>query len=172
MMEMEDEKNICKSLNKTPKNLNCIILNISKKKIDYQINFIDYIRVCKIDCSHNKIESLDNVIPESVFDLNCSYNKIRLLDNLPPQLRVLDCSHNQITKLDFLPSGLVKLDCSHNQIILLDDLPNGIEFLFCNDNNIQSLNCLPHNIKYLYCYNNKKNLDISNLPTRIEKILN
>ncbi len=151
-MIIEDEKNICKSLNKTRKNLNCVILNISKKKIDYIISFLDYVRLGKIDCSHNKIELLDNVLPETVFDLNCSYNKIKLLDNLPPQLRVLDCSYNQL--------------------IFLDDLPNGIEFLFCNNNKIQSLNNLPHNIKYLYCYDNEKNMELKNLPSTIEKILN
>lgn len=170
-MIIEDEKNTCKSLNKSSKNLNCIILNVSRKKIDYSINFLDYTRLCKIDCSHNKIETLDDVIPETVFDLNCSYNKIKLLNNLPPQLRVLDCSHNQIIKLDFLPSGILKLDCSYNQLIYLNDLPNGIEFLFCNNNKIQSLNCLPYNIKYLYCYDNEKNLELKNLPIRIEKLL-
>ena len=171
-MIIEDEKNTCKSLNKRPKNLNCVILNISYKKVDYAINFLDYIRLGKIDCSHNKIETLDNVIPETVFDLNCSYNKIKLLDNLPPQLRVLDCSHNQIVKLNSLSDGILKLDCSYNQIIFLNDLPNGIEFLFCNNNNIQNLNCLPYNIKYLYCYDNEKNIDLRNLPDSIEKILN
>lgn len=171
-MIIEDEKNICKSLNKTRKNLNCIILNVSKKKIDYVISFLDYVRLGKLDCSHNKIEFLDNVLPETVFDLNCSYNKIKLLDNLPPQLRVLDCSHNQIVKLDLLPGGILKLDCSYNQLLCLDDLPNGIEFLFCNNNKIQSLNCLPYNIKYLYCYDNEKNIELFNLSSSIEKILN
>jgi hypothetical protein len=171
-MIIEDEKNTCKSLNKTNKNLNCVILNISKKKIEGIINFMDYVRLGKIDCSRNKIEMLDNVIPSSVFDLNCSYNKIKRLDNLPPQLRVLDCSHNQIISLDFLPGGILKLDCSFNQIGFLDNLPNGIEYLFCNNNKLQSLNCLPRNIRYLYCYDNEKNIDFTNLSNSIEKILN
>lgn len=170
-MIMEDEKNTCKSFNKNPKNLNCVILNISKKKIDWDINFMDYKRLCKIDCSKNKITSLDNVIPDTVFDLNCSHNNIKSLDNLPPQLRVLDCSHNQITRLDFLPEGVFKLECSYNQICELNNLPIGIEFLFCNNNNIQSLNCLPRNIKYLYCYDNDENIDLQNLPNKLEKIL-
>jgi hypothetical protein len=171
-MIIEDEKNTCKSLNKTRKNLNCVILDISKKKINKTINFLDYTRLGKIDCSHNKIECLDNVFPDTVFDLNCSYNKIKLLDYLPPQLRVLDCSHNQIIKLDLLPDGIIKLDCSYNQLINLNDLPNGIEFLFCNNNEIKTLNCLPRNLKYLYCYDNNKNIELKNLPASIEKILN
>lgn len=171
MVIIEDDKNYSKSLKKTKKNLNCLILNISKKKINTEVNFLDYLRVEKIDCSKNLIESLDNIIPETVFDLNCSYNIIRKLDNLPPQLRILNCSHNKITSLDFLPSGILKLDCSYNNITKLDDLPNGVEFLFCNNNQIEKLNCLPHKIKYLYCYNNSKNINLENLPKTIEKIL-
>jgi hypothetical protein len=170
-MIMEDEKNTCKSLNKTKINLNCVILDISRKKIDYPIDFLDYVRVGKIDCSRNSIEQLDNVIPETVFDLNCSYNKITLLDNLPPQLKVLDCSHNLLTRLDYLPGGILKLDCSYNNIIQLDDLPNGIEFLFCNNNKISNLNNLPRCLKYLYCYDNVKNIKLLNLPITIEKLL-
>lgn len=168
---MEDEKNICKSLNKTKRNLNCVILDISRKKINYLIDFLDYTRLGKIDCSRNKIEQLDNVIPDTVFDLNCSHNKIKSLDNLPPQLKVLDCSYNLLTRLDFLPGGILKLDCSYNNIIHLDDLPNGVEFLFCNNNKISSLNNLPRCLKYLYCYDNIKNIELLNLPETIEKIL-
>ena len=168
---MEDEKNICKSLNKTKRNLNCVILDISRKKINYLIDFLDYTRLGKIDCSRNKIEQLDNVIPDTVFDLNCSHNKIKSLDNLPPQLKVLDCSYNMLTRLDFLPGGILKLDCSYNNIIQLDDLPNGVEFLFCNNNKISSLNNLPRCLKYLYCYDNIKNIELLNLPETIEKIL-
>lgn len=170
-MIMEDEKNICKSLNKTKRNLNCVILDISRKKINYLIDFLDYTRLGKIDCSRNKIEQLDNVIPDTVFDLNCSHNKIKSLDNLPPQLKVLDCSYNLLTRLDFLPGGILKLDCSYNNIIQLDDLPNGVEFLFCNNNKISSLNNLPGCLKYLYCYDNIKNIELLNLPETIEKIL-
>lgn len=171
-MIKEDEKNTCKSLNKTKINLNCVILDISNKKIDYSINFLDYTRVGKIDCSYNKIEQLDNIIPETVFDLNCSYNKILFLDYLPPQIKVLVCSHNLLTKLDNLPGGILKLDCSYNNIIKLDDLPNGVEFLFCNNNKILNLNNLPRYLKYLYCYDNTKNIELLNLPKTLEKILN
>lgn len=87
-MIRENKNNLCKSLEKTHKNLNCVILDISYKNIDYLINFLDYIRLCKIICSHNKIETLDDVMTDTVYDLNCSYNKIKLLNNLPPQLRV------------------------------------------------------------------------------------
>lgn len=170
-MIMEDEKNICKSINKTKRNLNCVILDISRKKISNPIDFLDYIRLSKIDCSRNKIEHLDNIIPDTVFDLNCSYNKITSLDNLPPQLKVLDCSHNLLSRLDYLPGGILKLDCSYNDIIQLDDLPNGVEFLFCFNNKISSLNNLPRCLKYLYCYNNITNIELLNLPETMEKIL-
>jgi hypothetical protein len=38
-MLIEDEKNICKSLKKTRKNLNCVILDISKKRLNTQLIF-------------------------------------------------------------------------------------------------------------------------------------
>lgn len=168
---MEDENNTCRSIKKTKKNLNCVILDISKKKINYPINFLDYMRVGKIICSHNLIDKLDDSIPSCVFDLDCSHNKLTSLDHLPSQLKILNCSYNLIVRLDFLPEGILKLDCSFNQITQLNDLPSGIEFLFCNNNHITNLNNLPRNLKYLYCFNNSKNIELLNLPSYLEKIL-
>lgn len=167
---MEDEEYIAKSLAKTKKNLNCEILNVSRKKINYQINFLNYEKLRKLDCSQNQIESLDSVLPGTILDLNCSNNKLTKLDDLPPQLRILVCHHNILKTLDNLPGGIFKLDCAFNELVHLDNLPNCLEYLFCNNNYIQSLNCLPICLKYLYCQNNDRKIQLINLP-HLEKII-
>ena len=44
-----EEETISKSLKKTNKNLVCEILNVSRKKINYPIDFLDYIKLKKLN---------------------------------------------------------------------------------------------------------------------------
>lgn len=168
---MNIDEYISKSLVKNKKNLSCKILNISRKKINRQVNFLEYENLNKLDCSQNLIDNLDYVLPGTLLDLNCSNNKLTKLDNLPPQLRILVCHHNMIKSLDNLPGGIFKLDCAFNELTKLDNLPNCLEYLFCNNNYINSLNCLPICLKYLYCHNNNKKIEFINLPESLEKII-
>jgi len=165
-----DSENISTTLKKSRKNLNCEILLISRKRINGKINFLDYNKLKKVDCSQNKITELDGMIPETLLDLNCSNNKITTLDNLPSKLRILVCHHNLLTNLDYLPNSIYKLDCAFNEIVCLDNLPNCLEYLFCNNNYIKSLNNLPVCLKLLFCHNNEKNIELNNLP-KLENII-
>jgi Leucine-rich repeat (LRR) protein len=79
--------------------------------------------VTEIDISNKKIVGiLDFKRFTKLTKLDCSYNKIRSLDNLPNSLIVLDCSYNQIINLDIIPTSLIELRCYYNKITSLDNL--------------------------------------------------
>lgn len=155
---------------KPSKKLTCETLLVSKRRICGEMNFLNYTRLKKLDCSFNKIENIDGKLPITLLDLNCSHNKIKMLNNLPTSLKILNCSYNEIVMLDYLPNNIYKLDCAYNKLILLDNLPNSLGYLFCNNNNITSLNNLPRTLKHLHCHNNSENIELDNLPN-LEKII-
>lgn len=97
-----------------------------------------YENLYEIDCSHNRIETLDD-LPENLVKLNCSSNNIRFLNNLPKYLDQLDCSNNFITVLINLPKFLKKLNCSFNMLKILENIPLCIEEIYCTDNMICSI---------------------------------
>ena len=57
----------------------------------------------------------------NILYLDCSHNKIENLDNLPPNLEVLKCDNNKLTRLDNLPANLIYLNCSNNNLTNLDN---------------------------------------------------
>ncbi len=90
--------------------------------------------VTEIHIIYKKIEGiLDFKKFTKLTKLNCSYNKITSLDNLPNSLIKLDCRCNEITSLDNLPSSLIKLHCNLNKISSLDNLPNLLTKLYCGN---------------------------------------
>ena len=93
--------------------------SITELNISYQglVNLPDdidkYTNLKILDCSENKLTSLDN-LPQTLKNLYCGYNEITSLDNLPPTLEILICVCNKITSLDNLPPSLEYLSCVNN----------------------------------------------------------
>lgn len=163
---------------------------ISDKKILGSINFDRFKYLSRLDCSKNKITSLNkldkcnyltnldcsfnciinlNNLPNSLTWLFCSSNPIVSLDNLPINLKYLVCSKCNISKLDNLPGGLKKLICSLNKLEHIGNLPLGIIELDVSYNKITCLDYLPSSIKKIDCsYNKIENFD--NIPNCIEEI--
>lgn len=111
-----------------------------------------HVNLHEIDCSHNRIETLDN-LPKNLVKINCSNNHIRSLDNLPEYLDQLNCSHNFIIGLTNLPQGLSMLDCSDNIIRVLS-LPKFLKILNCSFNLLKILENIPLRIEEIYCTDN------------------
>jgi Leucine-rich repeat (LRR) protein len=81
-----------------------IIINYSRMSIpDYTIT--------ELDLSSKGLNKLQYDIHKytNLKKLDCTFNKITSLDNLPPNLQILYCSKNQLTSLDNLPLNIKKL---------------------------------------------------------------
>lgn len=79
--------------------------------------------VVDIDCSGRGIASLDDLsVFENLRTLDCSYNKLMTLDiRRLYRLERLDCSNNELEKLEIgTSSTLTALCCSHNRLQLID----------------------------------------------------
>jgi Leucine-rich repeat (LRR) protein len=111
----------------------------------------------KLDCSNNKLTSLDVSNNTNLKELNCSDNKLTNLDlKYNPELTKLDCSTNKGLELDVSNNNaLVYLDCFG---IFADfDVSNltALEYLNCNYTDITSLNIGNNKaLKELHCMNN------------------
>ena len=61
-----------------------------------------YPNLKKLNCSNNKLISLDN-LPNTIVELDCAFNKITSLDHIPPSLSKLSCNDNPLY-YDFEPT--------------------------------------------------------------------
>ncbi len=80
-------------------------INIANKNLSALPNLSRFIYLKKLNCSLNRISSLDN-LPNSLIELYCNDNNITNLDNLPNKLKILDCSRNNIRNLNNLPKSI------------------------------------------------------------------
>ena len=144
---------------------------------------IDYFpKLTRLDCSYNKIESIDLSKNKELLNLNCSYNSIKSLDvSSNTEIKTIKCSDNPITHIDV--SGLTKLtdlwidnadlssiDVSSNEklewLFISNNKLENIDVshnpelmqLMCGENDLAELN-VSNNTKLvtLYCGNNKFN---------------
>ena len=71
-------------------------INLSNKGLNKLPDDIHkYTNLVKLDCSGNKIISLDN-LPSNLIKLDCSYNNLTSLYNLPLNLKVCYCCNNPL----------------------------------------------------------------------------
>jgi len=82
----------------------------------------DWISKCNnligLNCSHNKITQIPNILPNSLQKFSCCHNKItQIPDTLPNSLQVFYCWNNKITQIpDTLPDSLKTFHCNDNKI--------------------------------------------------------
>jgi hypothetical protein len=170
-MDLREIKNI-------PENLHYLNISNNKlKKIPYlpKLLFLDcshneleeldlqYLRLVKVNCSYNKIRTI-NVNNDTVIKhFNCSNNKLeQFLLNIKVQF--LDVSNNEITKM-IIPELVQKLNCEYNKILKLhltkyltscncsynhlnkliidSDLTNTLKFLDFSNNHFKSYPIIP-----------------------------
>jgi Leucine-rich repeat (LRR) protein len=110
---------------------NITVLKISNKELTELPDDIDkYTNLEKLNCSYNKITSLDN-LPPTLKELNCRVNQITSLDNLPPKLEVLYCQDagkNITLKINNIRHQYKNSECGVYCIYFLTSLLEGQSF--------------------------------------------
>lgn len=95
-----------------------------------------------LDCTDNKLTSLDISKCRSLQELDCRYNDLTSLDvSRCVLLRELWCEGNEITSLDISKcTALTDLLCGHNQLTILDvSKCTALTRLECGSNELTSL---------------------------------
>ncbi|MBR6670737.1 MAG: leucine-rich repeat domain-containing protein, partial [Ruminococcus sp.] len=120
-----------------------------------------------LDCSGNKLTTIDISNFTALTRLDCGKNKLTSLDvSNNSALETLWCKANQLTSLDLSNNtALAYLSCSNNQLTSLDLSNNtALAYLYCYDNQLTSLD-LSNNtaLTELDCGKNQlTSLDVSN----------
>ena len=120
-----------------------------------------------LDCSGNRLTTLDVSSNSDLKTLICSDNSLSSLDlKENGQLEVLKCSYNRLTTLDLSDSGmLTELSCKNNSLTSLNvsGYPN-LENLDCGFNRLESLNTDNNTgLKNLCCDENRlSSLNVGN----------
>lgn len=99
-------------------------------------------KLTKLDCSENQITSLDLSKNTALTDLDCGYNQFSVLDlSENTALTTLDCGYNKLAALDVSKNTNLKdLICSENQLERLNVSANtALTRLTCNDNKLVAL---------------------------------
>ncbi len=118
-------------------------------------------------CSYNNLTSLDVSNNTALQRLDCSSNNLTSLDvSKNTALGVLDCQNNKLTNLNVSNNtALGVLDCKNNKLTNLDVSKNTTLYgLQCSSNNLTSFDLsMNTELQDLYCdSNNLTSLDVSN----------
>lgn len=97
-------------------------ISVRKKKISELTGIEHFTSLTELDCSDNKLTSLDTSKNVNLTYLDCSSNKLKALDVSQNQvLASLICDDNKLTGLDMSQNvDLTELNCSHNKLRSLD----------------------------------------------------
>jgi len=119
-----------------------------------------------LDCSNNKIETLNLNFNANLKYLDCSSNLLDLLriDSLNA-LYILNCSFNNLSDLNTDGNGsLTLLECFKNSITSLN-LANNIYLakVYCGDNSLSALDLSALDLEILWCEHNPiTNINLAN----------
>ena len=118
-------------------------------------------QLASLNCARNQLTGIK--VHSSLYSLDCSDNKLESLDFLSELtwFGSLNCANNLLTELDFSGENvagweLQTIDCTGNKITSLDlsRFPN-LMTIYCSDNQITDLKlCTMNNCYYLNCSNN------------------
>lgn len=119
-----------------------------------------------LNCSENRLTSLDLSKNTALTTLNCSYNELAALDvSNNTDLNDLICSENQLERLNVSANtALTRLTCNDNKLIALVLGQNtALTTLACDSNQLTSLDVRGNtNLTKLYCGSNQlRTLDLS-----------
>ena len=112
-----------------------------------------------LDCSEQKLTTLDVSANTNLTTLNCSENRLTSLDlSKNTALTTLNCSYNKLTSLDLSKNtALTTLNCSFNELAALDVSNNtDLNDLICSENQLERLNVSANTaLTRLTCNDNK-----------------
>ena len=112
-----------------------------------------------LDCSNNEIQSLNISNNTKLWSLRCKENKLTALETgSNTALSELNCSDNQIKKLDISKNtNLNEINCSYNELTVLDISKNlNLSHINCSSNQLKELT-VSHlvDLYTLQCSNNE-----------------
>lgn len=114
-------------------------------------------RLRYLDCSGNRLETLDVSANTALTELYCYDNRLTELNiSENTELRELACYNNQLTELDVSKSvELIKLSCYQNQLSDLNVRNNAeLAYLDCDDNRLNALDVSQNTaLTVLWCRN-------------------
>jgi len=143
-------------------------LDVSSKNITDLTGIEDFTELTSLDCSKNKLSSINISKNIALTTFNCSYNyTIDFLDvsnNI--NLKILSCHSLKIRDLNLKNNlKLTQLTCSYNDLTSLE-IPHNPDFnyLDCSNNRLVQIDVSKNTkLTYFDCSNNKLlNLDVSN----------
>ena len=136
--------------------LDCSYNRLTSLDVSNNTNLIE------LDCSGNRLTSLDVSANTALTELNCLGNQLTNLD-LNVTLVNLICNNNQLTNLNVSNlSALTTLNCYGNQLMSLDVSSNVLTTLNCNNNQLTNLDVNSNVLTTLNCNNNQlTSLDVS-----------
>ena len=136
------------------------------------INLLTYLTT--LNCSYNKLTSLNVSSLTRLQTLRCNNNKLPYVYDLPASLQYLYCGGNQFTTwvvndhsslktLDVSNTPtLTSLNCNNNALTSLTISGcTALNTISCDNNQFTSLPTLPSSLETLYCRGNK----LTSLPT-------
>lgn len=143
-------------------------LDVSSKNITDLTGIEDFTELTSLDCSKNKLSSIDISKNIALTTFNCSYNyTIDFLDvSKNINLIILSCHSLKIRDLNLKNNlKLTQLTCSYNALTSLE-IPHNPDFnyLDCSNNRLVQIDVSKNSkLTYFDCSNNKLlNLDVSN----------
>ena len=144
------------------------------------VDLFECLQLVSLDCVGNNLTQI--TLPSNLQYLNCSHNKITSLDDLisAESLVSLDCSNNNLTYLTLDNCTSLKyLECGNNQLQYIHGLDNlaNIEEIGAWANNLSSLTFnsdVNVNLKHLRLYNSGTltYLDLSGLSSLVSAEIN
>jgi|GEM_PF-2149249 len=150
------------------------IMNISKKNIASLSGIEYFVSLTKIDCSDNKIVTLDLTKNKELTNLYCTYNKLSDLDlSNNTNLEDLNCSSNQLKILDLRKNiNLTKLLCYGNLITTIKLGNNGVlRKVYCPYNQLTILDVSKNkSLIELNCKENLRNTIIIVNPDKLSRL--
>ncbi len=141
-------------------------INVDWRSV-YSLKGIEHFGALKeLECSGNKLTSLDVSKNMALERLDCSGNELTSLDvSKNTALERLDCNGNELTSLDVSKNtALERLDCIENELTSLDvSNCTALEYLDCSMNQLTSLDMSKNKVlSYLWCVRNDLiSLDVS-----------
>lgn len=134
-------------------------ISVSNKNI-YSLKGIEYFTYLEtLNCSNNKLTSLDLGSNTRLTTLNCSYNNLTSLNvSKNTALTYLSCSNNALTALNVASNTkLASLYCNNNDLTALNVSRNTLlKLLYCNDNAIKKLDLsMNTELTDIVCYKNE-----------------
>lgn len=142
-------------------------LDVSSKNITDLTGIEDFTELTSLDCSKNKLSSINISKNVALTTLNCSYNYtmdfLDVSNNI--NLKILSCFSLKIRDLNLKNNlKLTQLTCSYNALTSLE-IPHNPDFnyLDCSNNRLVQIDVSKNtNLIYFDCSNNKLiNLDVS-----------